>query len=158
MRFVCDEMLKRLGHWLRVAGYDVLILPDGSDDRALIEHACNEQRLLLSSDRRLAEHKGAADWLVSLDCQGLDDCVAALSRQLPVDWLYRPFSRCMLCNTPLRYASPGQLQRVPTAARRQASLVRYCPTCDQLFWDGSHVQRMRERLQHWNRLTGPASN
>ena len=87
MRFVCDEMLKRLGHWLRVAGYDVLILPDGSDDRELIERARAERRLLLSSDRRLAEHKHAADRLVLLDCQGLDDCAAALGRQLPIDWL-----------------------------------------------------------------------
>ena len=157
MRFVCDEMLKRLGHWLRVAGYDVLILPDGSDDRELIECACRESRLLLSSDRRLAEHGDAADWLVPLDCQGLDDCAAVLGRQLPIDWLYRPFSRCMLCNTPLRDASPAQRHRVPTAARRQTSIVRYCPTCDQLFWHGSHVDRMRERLQGWNRAADPAS-
>jgi hypothetical protein len=157
MRFVCDEMLKRLGHWLRVAGYDVLILPDGSDDRELIERARAERRLLLSSDRRLAEHKHAADRLVLLDCQGLDDCAAALGRQLPIDWLYRPFSRCMLCNTPLRDASPAQRHSVPAAARRQASIVRYCPTCDQLFWNGSHVGRMRERLQRWNRAAEPRS-
>lgn len=150
MRFVCDEMLKRLGHWLRVAGYDVLILPDGSDDRALIECARDEQRLLLSSDRRLAEYKQATEWLVRLDCQGLDECAMALSHQLPIDWLYRPFSRCMQCNTPLCDASREQLQRVPAAARRQASIVRHCPTCDQLFWDGSHVDRMRERLQRWS--------
>lgn len=151
MRFVCDEMLKRLGRWLRVAGYDVLILPDGSDDRELIERARDEQRLLLSSDRRLAAHKRAAEWLIPLDCQDLDECAAALSHRLPIDWLYRPFSRCMLCNTPLHDATREQLQQVPTAARRQASIVRYCPTCDQLFWDGSHVDRMRERLQRWNR-------
>ena len=49
MKFVCDEMLKRLGQWLRVAGYDVLILPDGTDDRVLLERAERDQRLLLSS-------------------------------------------------------------------------------------------------------------
>ena len=95
--------------------------------------------------------------LVLLDCQGLDDCAAALGRQLPIDWLYRPFSRCMLCNTSLRDASRAQRHRVPAAARRQASIVRYCPTCDQLFWNGSHVDRMRERLQRWNRAAEPRS-
>ncbi len=28
LKFLCEEMLKRLGQWLRVAGYDVLMLPD----------------------------------------------------------------------------------------------------------------------------------
>jgi hypothetical protein len=30
MKFLCDEMGKRPGEWLRVAGYDVLMLPDGT--------------------------------------------------------------------------------------------------------------------------------
>lgn len=151
MRFVCDEMLKRLGHWLRAAGHDVLILPDGSDDRALLEHAATEQRLLLSSDRGIAAHRRAAGRLVLLDCQGIDDCVAALNRQLPINWLYRPFSRCMQCNTPLRDASEAQRRQLPAGARESASIVRYCPHCDQLLWDGSHAARMRKRLARWQR-------
>lgn len=157
MRFLCDEMLKRLGHWLRVAGYDVLILPDGSDDRALLARATAEQRLLLSSDRRLAQHKAAAGCLVLLDCQGLDACVAALGRHVPIDWLHRPFSRCMQCNTPLQAATSAQRQGVPTAARELAAEVRYCPTCRQLFWDGSHVAKMRERLMQWQDRTTTTS-
>ena len=120
MRFVCDEMLKRLGHWLRVAGYDVLILPDGSDDRELIARARDERRLLLSSDRRLAEHQRATEWLVRLDCQGLDECAMALGRQLPIDWLYRPFSRgarpCA-CNWERLPPSPYNTRSEPPGAR-----------------------------------------
>lgn len=37
--FLCHEMLNRLGQWLRVAGYDVPMLPDGTSDRELIQRA-----------------------------------------------------------------------------------------------------------------------
>lgn len=153
MKFVCDEMLKRLGQWLRVAGYDVLILPDGTDDRVLLERAERDQRLLLSSDRRMAAHTRAAGRLVLLECKGLDDCAAALNKRLSIDWLHAPFSRCMQCNTPLVDADTDQIKRVPTEARRLASSVRYCPNCEQLFWDGSHVRQMHHRLRRWSRAT-----
>lgn len=150
MRFVCDEMLKRLGQWLRVAGYDVLILADGSVDRLLVDRARAEHRVLLSSDRKLAEHRDARSLLVLLECQGLDDCVAALNRRMPIDWLHRRFSRCMVCNTPLDDADDEQRRQLPDGARESAHRVCWCPTCRQLFWHGSHVDRMHERLERWH--------
>lgn len=149
MRFLCDEMLKRLGQWLRAAGYDVLILPDGSDDRSLLQRADNERRILLTRDRELAQARNHGVRSVLLECSGLEDCVADLQRQLPVDWLYRPFTRCMSCNTVLTEAPAGRLHEVPRAVA-SGEATRYCPRCDQLFWDGSHVARMRERLQRWH--------
>ncbi|MFC1747188.1 Mut7-C RNAse domain-containing protein [Pseudomonadota bacterium] len=35
-KFLCDEMLQRVGRWLRVAGYDTLIAVPGTPDRELI--------------------------------------------------------------------------------------------------------------------------
>lgn len=158
MKFVCDEMLKRLGQWLRVAGYDVLMLPDGTDDRVLLERAEREQRLLLSSDRRMAEQRRADGRLVLLDCSGLDDCAAAVTRRLSIDWLHDPFSRCMQCNAPLVNANAELIEQVPSEARRLATVVRYCPNCQQLFWDGSHVKQMQEQLARWNRAADRPSS
>ena len=151
VRFLCDEMLKRLGQWLRVAGHDVLILPDGTEDRLVIEEAAQQGRLLLTRDRNMAQHPDAAPVVLLLECQGLEDCVADLSRRLPMDWLYRPFSRCLKCNTELVEADAKQREEVPQEALRQASKVLYCPSCDQIYWEGSHVARMRERLGKWQR-------
>ena len=61
----------------------------------------------------------------------------------------------MACNTPLRDATADERGRVPDAARALASTVRYCPHCERLYWDGSHVARMRERLAHWQQLHTP---
>lgn len=149
MRFLCDEMLKRLGQWLRIAGYDVLMLPDGTDDLTLVQRALSEGRTLLTRDRSIVDQcRGGANVLV-LDCNDLEDCVAALGHQLPIDWLYAPFTRCMGCNTPLVPASEDQASRVPEGARDSATKVLFCPSCEQLFWDGSHVARMRKQLQAW---------
>ena len=149
VKFLCDEMLKRLGQWLRIAGYDVLMLPDGTADRVLIEAAAQQGRVLLTRDREMAQHPDAAPVVVLLECQDLEDCVAQLSHRLPIDWLYRPFTRCLNCNTELLEADATRRQRVPQKALRLASNIVYCPSCDQLYWEGSHVARMRERLRKW---------
>jgi uncharacterized protein with PIN domain len=149
LRFLCDEMLKRLGQWLRVAGYDVLILPDGTADRDLVRRARAEDRILLTRDRHLAMHDGDGADLVLLHCDDLDSCAMALQRRLPIDWFHAPFSRCMACNTPLVPADAAQCSQVPAAARAAGARPRYCPRCRQLFWDGSLVGRMRERLASW---------
>jgi N-ethylmaleimide reductase len=150
VRFLCDEMLKRLGHWLRAAGYDVLMLPDGTRDRLIIERAREEGRVLLTRDRKMVEHKTAGKVLL-LDCRDLEDCVEALGRCLAIDWLHRPFSRCLACNTPLILAPPERSQELPPGSRAAADRVLLCPHCQQLFWHGSHVVRMRERLAGWQR-------
>ncbi|MCB1800634.1 MAG: DUF5615 family PIN-like protein [Gammaproteobacteria bacterium] len=149
MRLVCDEMLKRLGQWLRVAGHDVLIPPDGMDDAAILAWAAGEKRPLLTRDRELAQRRSDTP-VILLQCKDLDDCAVAVGRRLPIDWLYDPFSRCLFCNTPLQPADEQVLHRVPDDAAQRATRVRYCPTCDRVYWDGSHVQRMHERLLRWN--------
>ena len=151
MRFLCDEMLKRLGQWLRVAGHDVLMLPDGTDDRTLVQHALAEERTLLTRDRSIIAQCSGKPRVLVLDCNDLEDCIASLNRQLPIDWLHDPFTRCMRCNTPLAPASDDQVARVPEGAMNSATEVLVCPSCEQLFWDGSHVARMRKQLQAWQK-------
>ena len=147
--FLVDEMLKGLGRWLRVAGYDTLILEDGQMDAVLLQRAVQDGRLLLTRDRAFLQHRKAADTVVLLECNGLDDCAAALSRQLQIDWLYSPFSRCMNCNTPLVKATRQQTRSLHVDTTDNADVL-YCPACDQLYWHGSHVDAMLQRLQHWS--------
>lgn len=150
MKFVCDEMLKKLGQWLRIAGYDVVMLPDGSEDRKLFNLAVRERRLLLTRDSKLNEYKQAADVVVLLVCNDLDECVAQLNDKLPVDWLHEPFSRCKICNTKLIQADASMLNAMPPAVRDKAGRALFCPDCKQLFWQGSHVERMQQQLLKWN--------
>ena len=101
MKFLVDENLQRLGSWLRAAGYDTLIESDGRPDYELLKQALAEQRLLITRDRNLTEHRRAPGTVILLECENLEDCVAALCRQLPINWLHQPFIRCLVCNTRL---------------------------------------------------------
>lgn len=147
-KFLVDEMLKGLGRWLRAAGYDTLNLGDGEVDAVLLLHAEADGRLLLTRDRKLMAHSKARDRVVLLNCNGIDDCAAALSQQLDIDWQYHPFSRCMNCNSRLQNANAQQASMLPVGAAEDG-LILYCPVCEQIYWQGSHVAAMRRRLQRW---------
>ena len=150
-RFVCDEMLFRLGRWLRAAGYDVVIAESGESDRELFELAHREHRLLITRDRKLAEYRNASDVIVILQQNDLKDCLQELSRQLSINWLLKPFSRCMVCNTKLIAASDVQYRELPEDIQEESEKAFYCPACKQLFWEGSHVRRMRQTLENFSR-------
>ncbi|WJW76215.1 Mut7-C RNAse domain-containing protein [Thiohalobacter sp. IOR34] len=147
MKFLCDEMLKGLARWLRAAGYDAELATDGEGDRALLERARREGRLLLTRDRKLLEFRDAGRDVLLLECNGLAECAHELVARLGLDWQHRPFTRCLVCNVPVEPAGPEDADRVP-ADVREGPLYR-CPRCGRLYWEGSHVRRMRTRLADW---------
>ena len=155
MKFLVDEMLQRLGSWLRAAGYDTVIARDGRDDYALLRQAIDEDRLLITRDRELARHRRAPGRVILLECENLDDCIRELGARLDIDWLHRPFRRCLVCNTELIPADEQARARIPERARQQANAALYCPTCRKVYWEGSHVDRMRRRLEEWQREENP---
>lgn len=140
-------MLKRAGRWLRAAGYDVVIAEPGQADRDLLNQARKEGRLLLTRDRGLMEYRDAADHVLLIEANRLQDVLAEIGSRLHIDWLRRPFSRCLVCNTPLEPASPEVLARVPPESIREDETLLYCPSCDKPYWQGSHVKRMHRYLE-----------
>jgi Uncharacterized conserved protein len=151
VKFLCDEMLKRLARWLRAAGYDTAVARDGVCDRALIEQAIREGRRLITRDQKLMEIRRAQDVALLLQSNLVVDCVQEISLRLGVDWLYRPFTRCLLCNTLLEMAEPALLNRLGWHKHPATRVVYHCPHCAKLYWEGGHVQRMRARLSGWQR-------
>lgn len=154
-RFICDEMLKRLARWLRAAGFDTLVHDHGANDRAMVARARSEGRLVMTRDRKLAELRDADGTVIVLRANTLEGVVEELTAALDLDWLYRPFSRCLVCNTPLVEADAPARARLPEGAGVPPGPVHACLVCDKLYWAGGHVRRMRARLETWAR-TAPA--
>ncbi|WP_404840884.1 Mut7-C RNAse domain-containing protein [Alkalilimnicola ehrlichii] len=96
-----------------------------------------EERYLITRDRGFLERRDAERWVVLLETQALDDQARLLRERLGINWLRAPFSRCLVCNC-----------RLHTVLGRQGDL-RYCCRCQKLYWEGSHVRRMRCRLKQW---------
>ncbi|MDD1736101.1 MAG: Mut7-C RNAse domain-containing protein, partial [Methanothrix sp.] len=53
-RYVVDLMLMRLGRWLRLLGQDVA-LPEGESDEELLRQAAEENRMVITRDKRLSQ-------------------------------------------------------------------------------------------------------
>lgn len=154
MKFLCDEMLKRLGRWLRAAGYDTVIENDGVRDRELIERAVREGRLLITRDRKLTEFRDAPGVVILLRSNTVQDSIRELTGQIGIDWTFRPFTRCLVCNTPLIEAPPELWCEVPHRSRVMVRHLYYCPQCGKVYWEGSHVRRMHGKLAAWRANSG----
>jgi uncharacterized protein with PIN domain len=149
--FLADRMLIRLARWLRAAGYDTATAEDGRVDRALMEAAVREDRLLLTCDHKLAEFRAAPGRVVILPAAGVAGAARALTLRCGIDWLHRPFSRCLVCNVPVEAAAVAEAWPADRVWREAFHPLTRCPDCGRLYWQGGHVARMRTRLDRWHR-------
>jgi uncharacterized protein len=131
------------------AGYDTAIARSGLDDRVILAIVRAEHRTLLTCDRALGAQAELEGRVVVLTVSGLDAAALELRERLPLEWLRAPFTRCLLDNTLLRPAAPGDLSKLPAPARDGPGPIRTCPACSRIYWPGSHVRRMRMRLERW---------
>ena len=145
-RFAADAMRGRLARWLRVLGYDTAY-DIAIADPVLVQLAEAEERILLTRDRHLLhELRPARAHEVRQDdpLQQLRELVFALALAPPREL----FTRCLLDNAVLQAMSEAQAQPLlPEGVRGLAGTVRRCPSCQRLYWDGSHVRRMRGALE-----------
>jgi uncharacterized protein with PIN domain len=144
--FLTDEMLTGLARWLRAAGYDTAHAPPGTADGTLVDMAAAQARLLVTRDRGILGRKKAVGVVLLLDGQGMDAWAAEMAAKAGVDWRRAPFTRCLLCNTPLASPPPGL--DLPAAACRLGA-VSWCAACRKPYWRGGHVRRMEARLARW---------
>ena len=144
-------MLKHLARWLRTAGYDALDVL-GVDGRTMIALAADENRLLLSCAKSLAEHKSAQGVLFLLPNNELEANALLLRDKMSVDWLYRPLSRCRLCNMELKEACEDDYGKVPPKSSANPGELKKCPRCARLYWPGSHSERMMNTLDLWMQI------
>lgn len=152
-RFAADAMLGRLARWLRILGFDTAHDPHWTDEK-LVRRALQEERAILTRDRALPE-----EWRVSqLRVLAAEEPLAQLrevDRHFGLRQRARLFSRCSRCNAPLVAAAPAALAgRVPERVARERRRFTACPGCRRVYWEGSHTERMRRRLE---RELGPLS-
>ena len=151
LRFLCDEMLINVAQWLRVAGYDTSLPAPGSPDRQPMDCSRAEQRWLVTADADLREFACAPFYVLYLSGRDDQDRLRELTLRLDLDWCLAPFSRCKNCNTPLHTPSEREKQLFHPGVRGVSNdAVWACATCRQLYWEGSHVRRMRSRLEAMN--------
>jgi uncharacterized protein with PIN domain len=85
-----------------------------------------------------------------LQSEGVEANARELTRRISIDWLSCAFTRCMIDNATLRAVRDEETRRIPASAREHPGPLRVCPLCKRIFWPGSHVRRMKDRLAEWH--------
>jgi len=136
-------MLGTLAKWLRILGYDTLFDPSWNDHQ-LVRWARAEDRVLLTRDRELACRRGVRTLLIT--GERLNDQIQQVWAELGLQG-DRSFSRCPVCNGMLEPLEREVARpRVPAYIFKTHQIFRYCPTCERVYWPGTHWQRMDDWL------------
>ncbi len=144
-RFVIDGHLGRLNAHLRMLGLDCFYEND-YDDEDLERIGVAEGRVILTRDRRLLMHKSVVlGYLVrSLDP---DEQLQEVVRRYELQQWIRPFQRCIRCNHLLQPVSKAEIvERLEPLTRLYFEEFRICPACGQIYWKGSHFERMQRMI------------
>jgi len=145
-RFVSDGHLGGLTRNLRLLGFDVAY-PKNADDRQLLAVMVNENRALLTRDRRLLMHAIVQHGYYPRS-QNVDEQTIEVVRRFDLSELIAPFTRCLRCNAPLEETAKADIiDKLEPLTKIYYDRFRRCPDCKQIYWSGSHFRKLQKRIE-----------
>lgn len=142
-RFVLDSHLGKLARYLRILGFDAASRNDLNDE-AIVDRALNERRIIVTRDVGILKRSDVTHgyWVRSGDPETqLREVVDALDLR----GQFAPFTRCLVCNTPLESVEKEAVaDKLPPRVAGAFDTFKRCPSCDRLYWQGSHYDRMTQ--------------
>jgi len=145
-RFVLDGHLGRLNAHLRMLGFDCLYRND-YDDETLAAASASEARVLLTRDRRLLMRKSLSQGYLPRSLEPWEQLHEVVRRYGLQRWV-RPFQRCIRCNGLLEPADKQSiLDQLEPLTKLYFEEFRICPACRQIYWKGSHFEKMERMIK-----------
>ena len=145
-RFFADAMLGNLARWLRILGFDTAYHPSILDPE-LVRRSLAEGRQILTRDRGLREEWRVSHCLV-LESDDVEAQLEEVFRRFGLEDEIRLFTRCALCNSVLESLDwEAARDRVPARVHESHHSFAACPECRRVYWEGSHTQRIRSRIE-----------
>lgn len=145
-RFVLDIHLGKLATYLRLLGFDALF-PENYDDANLARISAEEGRIMLSRDRGLLKRGNVTHGYHPRSTNPREQLIEVLKRYDLAEQT-RPFTRCLRCNGPL-----VDVDKAAVADALEPGTLRYydefrrCTECGQVYWRGTHYQRLVEFVE-----------
>jgi uncharacterized protein with PIN domain len=117
-KFIADCHLGKLAKYLRIMGLDTLFFPHIEDNK-LITIANNENRIILTRDRELSQRKNAP--VLFLEPTDTETQLKTLINCYKLKEHPAPFSRCIVCNTPLQVIEKEKIiDRLPIKVQNKS--------------------------------------
>ena len=144
-RFVADVNLGRLARLLRLLGFDTLYRNDYCDPE-VAGISSNEQRILLTRDRRLLMRREVQHgYFVRADRPSRQ--APEVIRRFELQTEARPFGRCSRCNGLVHgVAKDDVLTLLEPRTRRYYDAFWQCSECGQVYWEGSHMTGLQQLM------------
>lgn len=146
MKFIADVMLGKLAKWLRILGYDTLyyrkvdenqLLRDIQDGRILLTRN-NRWRNLIPSHQLLFIRKNDPRKQIGEVIKNFNLCVNEGSI----------LERCIVCNQILNNLPKTAVEgKVPEYIHNTARKFLSCPSCNRIYWRGSHRDRILKEIE-----------
>ena len=132
--FDVDGMLAGLAKWLRILGFDAA-------------HPCS----MPSEGRVFVTRKTSInhpDAIIITEDRPLEQLIQVLEQTRIVPDPELLMSRCLVCNHPVEEISRDKVEgRVPHRVFETKQAFHHCVRCGRLYWDGGHVERIKQRLE-----------
>jgi uncharacterized protein len=145
-RFVIDAHLGRLARYFRLFGFDALY-DSNAEDKELARASHDEQRILLTRDLGLLKRSEVVYGHFVRATDARQQLREVFSRYHLFS-AAAPFQRCIRCNAPLNdIAKESVVDRLQPETRRHFDRFRICPACKQIYWEGSHYERLKRFVE-----------
>jgi uncharacterized protein with PIN domain/sulfur carrier protein ThiS len=145
-RFVVDVNLGRLAWLLRLLGFDVW-WSSAADDAMLVDISASQQRILLTRDRGLLKRRAITHGLF-VHAEDPEEQVLEVIRRLDLRAHLAPLTRCLRCNGPLVPVGKDKVtDQLEPLTRRYYNEFSRCRNCGQIYWAGSHYDRLLHRVE-----------
>ncbi len=146
LQFVADTHLGQLARKLRLLGFDVSFEKRATRED-LIAKMLNENRVILTTDRRLLMRK-----LVNRGycVRNTDSRAQALSVVLRFNLLgfMNPLTRCMVCNGLVLPVDKMEVtEQLLPKTRESCNEFTRCDQCGKIYWKGSHAAGLAEFIE-----------
>jgi uncharacterized protein with PIN domain len=141
MRFICDVMLGNLARHMRMLGLDAPLLKQGETPEPVSTEG--EPPFFLT-------RKSITGYPKTLHIKAYD-----VTEQLKeISEVIRPhldprkaMSRCIRCNVKLQSLDRSLAEKlVPEFVFHHYTTFKTCPSCNRVFWGGSHAVHMEEQI------------
>jgi len=153
-KFIADNNVGKLARWLRLMGYDTLLL-ERKDDARMIRTALGQDRVILTKDSQFMKRRLVTKGTLRTVHIEQGNPVLQLRqvvRALGLDYCFKPFSLCLECNQELVVVGKEEVKNlVPARVFQTQTQYKRCPACHRIYWPGTHWQDMSKKLQDLQR-------
>lgn len=162
-----DAMFGKLGHFLRILGFDTEIADPKLKDMEILEHILTVKRVLITRDRlfyeitqkRLQKEKLPKEMVLFLPVEELYKQIHGVFHHIRVKpeellWIDHNelnfLPRCSLCNAPLTVVEKHKIISLissGTASKFHHFWQCSNDNCKKIYWRGRHWQDIKELLE-----------